>query len=396
MKSTKFSFMSVTLVLFLSFFINCGGGGGGDSSSSSSSGGTLSLSMTDASADEFAAVYVTIDEVQIHLGGSDGNPNNWQNLKMQRSPVTVDLLKLTNGVREQLGIVELPVGDYTQVRLIIGETPEDTNLPYANYVVDKSTPANIFELKIPSGTNTGFKIVENFTIADKQTLELVLDFDASRSVIQAGSSGQWLLKPTVKIENLKDASIVKGRVTDGTNGISKAIVSAQKYDATKPDDKDKVSVETSTLTDADGNYALFLKPGTYNIVATAENKTPDFEKKTTTAGQTYDEANAVNFLLSGADVSEVAGTVLITGAGLENYATLSFRQGANFGGPTDEIIEVKSINVINGAPYSINLPVGDYTLVASSFSYPTQTVSPPLSVVKEVPDDIPTDGSVTF
>jgi hypothetical protein len=383
----------VLMLSLLSLFAGCGGSGGGSNSGGS---GTLSLSMTDDSSDQFEAVYVTIDEIQIHLGGNEGSPNNWEPLTMQRSPITVDLLNLTNGVREQLGIVNLPAGDYTQVRLIIGETPENNGLPYANYVVDKNTPANIYELKIPSGTNTGFKIVENFTIADKQTLELVLDFDASRSVIQAGNSGQWLLKPTVKIENLKDASIVKGRVTDGTNGISKAIVSAQKYDATKPDDKDKVSVETSTLTDSNGYYALFLKPGTYNIVATAENRIPDFEKKTTTAGQTYDGANAVNFLLSGADVSEVAGTVLITGAGLENYATLSFRQGANFGGLTDEIIEVKSINVINGAPYSINLPVGEYTLVASSFSYSTQSVSPPLSVVKEVPDDIPTDGSVTF
>ena len=33
--------------------------------------GTLSLSMTDASNDQFEAVYVTIDKIQIHLGGSE-------------------------------------------------------------------------------------------------------------------------------------------------------------------------------------------------------------------------------------------------------------------------------------------------------------------------------------
>ncbi len=313
---------------------------------------------------------------------------------MQRSPITVDLLNLTNGVREQLGLVDLPAGDYTQVRLIIGKTPEDTNLPYANYVVDKSTPANIYELKVPSGTNTGFKIVENFIIADKQTLELVLDFDASRSIIQAGNSGQWLLKPTVKIENLEDASIVKGQVTDGANGaISNAIISAQNYDATAADDRDKVSIEASTITDASGNYALFLKAGTYNIVATAEDRTPDFVQKTTIAGQIYDGSNAVDFLLSEATVGNVTGTVLITGAGSENYATLSFRQVAKFGSD-NEMIEVKSINVMNGATYSINLPVSSYTLVASSFSYPTQFISP-LTATQEDPE-MPTDGSVTF
>jgi hypothetical protein len=382
----------LVLMAVMTLIPGCGGSGGGSDSGGS---GTLSLSMTDDSSDQFEAVYVTIDEIQIHLGGSEGSPNNWRPLTMQRSPITVNLLNLTNGVREQLGVVGLPEGDYTQVRLIIGETPEVTGLPFANYVVDKSTPANIYELKIPSGTNTGFKIVENFTIADKQTLELVLDFDASRSVIQAGNSGQWLLKPTVKIKNLEDASIVKGQVTDGANGVvSNAIVSAQVYDPTKADEKDKILIEASTVTNIGGNYALFLKAGTYNIIAAAEDRTPDFEKKTTLAGAIYDGPNnAVNFQLGGAIVGNVTGTVLITGAGLENYATLSFRQVATFGS-TNEMIEVKSINVINGASYSINLPVGSYTLIASSFSYPTQSISP-LTVAQENPE-VATNGSVTF
>jgi hypothetical protein len=244
------------------------------------------LSLTDASSDDFEAVYVTIDEIQIHLGGSENNPGNWKSIALLRSPITVNLLDLTNGVREQLGIVELPAGNYTQMRLIIGSTPEDSGLPHANYVVDKSTPANIYELKVPSGNNTGFKIVNGFTVGDKQTLELVLDFDASRSVIQAGISGQWLLKPTVKVEDLVDSSVVEGQVTDGaSNGISGALISAQVYDDTEPDDKDQLAVETSTITDANGHYCLFLKPGTYNIVVFAENEVSDFEKNTLEAGK---------------------------------------------------------------------------------------------------------------
>ena len=261
-------------VILVFILTGCGGGGG----SSSGGTGTLSLSMTDAASD-FAAVYVTIDEVQIHLGGNDSSPNNWRPINMQRRPITVNLLTLTNEVREQLGLVDLPTGDYTQVRLIIGNTPENSGYPYANYVVDKNIPPNIYELKVPSGNNTGFKIVENFTIEKDQTLELVLDFDASRSIIQAGASGQWLLKPTVKIDYLREASIVKGRVTtDGTTGIAGAMVSAQQYLPSATDNKDKVSVVTSTITDANGNYALFLSADTYNIVATMDGKETDFFK----------------------------------------------------------------------------------------------------------------------
>ena len=37
----------------------------------------------------------------------------------------------------------------------------------------------------------------------------------------------------------------------------------------------------------------------------------------------------------------------------------------------NEEIEVVSINILNGSSYNIQLPVGDYTLVASTFGEPT-------------------------
>jgi hypothetical protein len=61
-----------------------------------------------------------------------------------------------------------------------------------------------------------------------------------------------------------------------------------------------------------------------------------------------------------------AGTVTIAGAGSEQYATLSFRQAAGSGQ-----IEVYSVNVRDGYTYSVSLPFGDYTIVASSYSTTT-------------------------
>ena len=69
---------------------------------------------------------------------------------------------------------------------------------YANYVID--TDENYQELKIPSGINTGIKIVHGFTISTDQTTELILDFNAEKSVVIADNSGNWLLKPTIKFE----------------------------------------------------------------------------------------------------------------------------------------------------------------------------------------------------
>ena len=86
----------------------CGGGGGGDGGT-----GTLSLSMTDATLPGFQAIYVTVDEVQVHPGS--GGEGSW--ISVADPDKTVNLLELINGVRSELGIAELPAGHYTQMRL---------------------------------------------------------------------------------------------------------------------------------------------------------------------------------------------------------------------------------------------------------------------------------------
>ena len=95
---------------------------------------------------------------------------------------TSNLLDLANGVREDLALVKLADGLYTQMRLIIGTNPDsglnilNRTHPYANYVIDLSDAAH--ELKVPSGLQTGIKLVQGFEINANSTTELNLDFDA--------------------------------------------------------------------------------------------------------------------------------------------------------------------------------------------------------------------------
>jgi len=134
---------------------------------------------------------VTITEVQVHQPGTnENNQRNWYSVDMPRTPMTVNLLDLVNGVREDLGLVDLEAGAYTQMRLIIGTAPESGAInilsqahPYANYVVDLNDVYH--ELKVPSGSQSGFKIVGGFEINANSTTELILDFDANRSVVVA-------------------------------------------------------------------------------------------------------------------------------------------------------------------------------------------------------------------
>lgn len=365
------SFLSKSKNAGLSAFLLVGliaCGIGGDS-------GRLSLSLTDAATDQYKAVYVTIREVAVHA--EDDMEDGWTVVATPNK--TYDLLALTNGVREQLALVDLSAGHYTQLRLMIGDVAESgagvVNIlgaahPFANYVIDDHD--EIHDLKIPSGFQTGIKIVQGFDINENGTTELILDFSASESVVVAGRSGKYLLKPTIKVLSESFASIIAGTVTNGADStaIPGALVSAQVYDDTAADPKDMIVVRASTVSAETGSYKIFIAPGTYNVVATKAGFAPLPAGVTTEADMVLTQDFA---LVAVADSGTVAGTVTIAGGSDEAFATLSFRQTITVG-TTEFKVEVGSVNVANGQPYSVVLPVGTYQVVAWSLGRATQSL----------------------
>lgn len=359
------------------FLVACGGGGSGDSSSSGT--GTVAMSLTDAMSNKFNAVYVTIEDVQVHLKGNGNGNNGWESVSTPNLPKTFNLYELTNGIREEIGLADLDTGGYTQMRLIVGDMP-DSGInelseahPYANYVID--TDDSYQELKIPSGYQTGIKIVHGFTISANQTTELIIDFDAEKSVVVAGNSGNWHLKPTVKVGATAELSIIRGKVTsDGSTGIEGALVSAQRFDSTAADDRNEVTIQTSTITDPDGYFSLFVSPDEYNLVVNNDGKIPQYRKiDSLNAGETHtlsdDEIQLVD---ASPGIKNLTGTITIGGGDLvEQYASLSFRQDTADG----QVIEVTSVDVLNLESYNINLPLGSYTIVAWTGGFNTQTYS---------------------
>ena len=141
-------------------------------------------------------------------------------------------------------------------------------------------------------------------INENQTTELILDFDAAKSIVKAGNSGNWLLKPTIKVLELKEYAIVRGVVKDEDGAVSGALVSAQQFDDNKtPSDKtdDTLEVFSTTVTNTEGKFELFLNPNgnvtgsLYNIVAYKNDY----------------EANCVE-VLTKAGMSQSPGTTSIT------------------------------------------------------------------------------------
>lgn len=356
-----------------------------DSSSGQPNTGTLSLSLVDAPTDAYQAVYVTIDKVQAHLGdvnGGGGGDNNW--ITVATPMKTYNLLDLVNGTMESLGVTDLKSGTYTQMRLYLGSAPDDSKNvlnqphPYSNYVIDKQD-SGVNELSVPSEYQSGIKLVQEFDIVSGRTVDLALDFDAESSVVKAGNSGQYLLKPVIKVVDTADKAMLSGLVTDDhQKGLEGVRVSAQTYHPDATDVKYRVVIHASTLTDKAGRYMMYLEPGTYNIVTVSTGYYPSCSSITTKLNGDYTQA----FELVSADTGNALGTVSITDSDESAGATLSFRQTGQCNDGLQEI-EVYAVTVSNGldselnvvaGEYDVSLPVDDYQLVASSEGRTTQVV----------------------
>ncbi|WP_034713265.1 DUF4382 domain-containing protein [Acidovorax sp. JHL-9] len=233
----------------------CGGGGGDNTAGS----GTLRLALTDAPSCGYDTVNVTVSKIRVHQSSSAGDADaGWSEIVLDPAR-RVDLLSLTNGVLMELGQIPLPVGKYTQMRLVLADN--STAQPLANSV--RPTGESEVALKTPSGQQSGVKTNINIDIAENKMADFVLDFDACKSVVRAGGSGQYLLKPVVTVIP-RYVSGVQGYV-DPALGAGTTRVSLQLPNGT---------IVKATVPDSTGKFLLQpVAPGNYTLVMAASGRT---------------------------------------------------------------------------------------------------------------------------
>ncbi len=237
----------------------CGGGGSGGGGGTSADSGTLRLAMTDAPSCGYDAVNVTVVKVRVHQNSNAGeNDGGWSEIVLNPAR-RLNLLNLTNGVLDELGQIPLPTGKYTQLRLVLADNGGAT--PFANSVV--LTGGSEVALKTPSGQQSGVKANINIDIAANQLADFVIDFDACKSVVVAGGSGKYLLKPVVAVIP-RYISGVSGYVDFATLANGFTNLSLQQSGV----------VVKATVPDNAGRFLLQpVAPGAYTLVMTAPGRT---------------------------------------------------------------------------------------------------------------------------
>lgn len=303
----------------------CGGGGGIGGTGMAQ--GTMRVSITDAPACGYDQVNITVEKVRVHRSdsASPDDPSGWSEIVL--SPARrIDLLDLTNGALEELGEVSLPAGTYQQIRLVLA--PNSGSTPPANSIVLSSNQQEI-ALTTPSAQQSGIKLNANVEVPAGKVLDVVLDFDACKSVVRRGNSGQYNLKPVIAvIPVLSDAGLEVNGYVDPTLANSATAVSVQASGA-------PVSVVKATMPDANGHFVLRPVPeGSYTLVVTSPGHATAVmtgvpvtaAAPTTVSSPSFPIAPA---LAASAPV-QVSGTVQPVDASVRVLQTLT-------GGPTVEI-----------------------------------------------------------
>ena len=208
----------------------------------------ITVLLTDAPGD-FESVFIDIQEVQINANapGEDDNSDNedgeendegW--ITLNDDPVRADLLELRNGDTIQLGGNALDAGNYNQIRLILGNDNE--------IIKDGQS----FPLQTPSAQQSGLKLNIDANIEAGETYNLLVDFDAGRSIVETGN-GMFILKPVLRAVMLEETGTIAGTVQPADFQTS---VLAMAND----------EMVASTTTGPNGGFSIIgLTQGTYDV-----------------------------------------------------------------------------------------------------------------------------------
>ena len=250
---------TITVIVFSMLFVQ------GCNNDDVSNTARVQLKLIDLPGD-YLEVNVNIVDVQYN-----NSEEGWRSFERFKGEQLVDLTELIGGVNLVLSDEIIPAGTLKQIRLVLG----DGNTVKIEGEIEEE--GETFPLETPSAQQSGLKLNLNTVLEGGFSYTFVLDWDVQKSIVKAGNSGIYNLKPVIRVVAEVNSGTIKGRVADidetkdGTDPMPIEGATLNVYD------KDDTSIGT-TETNVDGlymfqglpagDYKLKVEKGDYNTLTT--------------------------------------------------------------------------------------------------------------------------------
>lgn len=425
---------SVAALFSVAFLVSCGGSS--MTSMTASTSGTVITTLSDPPTCK-EHVFVTITKVTANFSATAGSSDSgWQTLvDLSGSPMQVDLSTLNPtaqpgfcGTLFKLGSGPLPAGKYQQIRLYLlannaasGPSNDSCNGAGWNCVIpDGSTTPQ--ELTLPSEVQTGIKIPASqissggLTVTAGQSVDLNIDINSCASIVKAGNSGKYLLKPvlhadevTLNNNNLSGTVIeantrnepspgapVAGALVLLENGITSVPLNGST--ATRTD-----QVVMSALTNSDGTFDFCPLPpdsNTFDVVVTGQTAQGSGVTATTT---TYNPSVVLGVPVGGSagniplyaetTTGSDTGLVSTTPAVISGQITSTSATST----PVAGSVQISAFQSVTSGSNTVNLTIPIFTTDPNFASTPADNLSdsqPPTFTTVATPDSACADTTM--
>jgi hypothetical protein len=234
--------------------------------------GQMQLAVGDAPIDGAQAVVVKFTGIE--LTGNSGNPVD---IKFS-SPKSIDLLNQSGTASAVLFNQPIPAGTYGQIRLMVMADGDPSN----SYVT--FSDGTVHGLQVPSGSETGLKLVSGFKVPSSGVADYTIDFNLRQAITcPPGQSPACTLKPVERLVDNTTVGNVQGVVSntlipDGcTPGVylySSVATVPEDMNSTAPaDDVNQPLASVVPVANSQPPYYYqftFLPPGTYTVAFTCQ------------------------------------------------------------------------------------------------------------------------------
>ena len=207
----------------------------------------VQLKLIDAPGD-YLEVNVEIIDIQYRSSEEDG----WESFESETDyPINVDLTELIAGNDLLLTDQVLPSGMLGQVRLVLSD----------NNTLKIEGEDELISLSTPSAQQSGLKLNLDTNLEAGFSYTFILDWNVQESIVKAGNSGNYILKPVIRVNAEVNSGSISGNVVEIIEEVETAMenVTVGVYDSGD-------EAVTETLTNENGEFLVQgLEAGSYTI-----------------------------------------------------------------------------------------------------------------------------------